>query len=47
MLAHMPDDAVLGDRLAATFSLHDDKQLDLATASERHIAMKTYDLISG
>ena len=47
MLTHMLKDAVLGDRLAATFSLHDDKQLDVAMTSMRHITMKTCDLISG
>jgi hypothetical protein len=37
----MPPDAVLGDRLAATISLHDNKQLNIAQPSQgRHFAMK-------
>jgi hypothetical protein len=37
----MPPDAVLGDRLAATISLHDNKQLNMAQPSQgRHNAMK-------
>ena len=37
----MPLGAVLGDRLAATISLHDNKQLNMAQPSQgKHIAMK-------